>query len=241
MGAPPAVNISDLVWERRVSILCDYDQRETGYGSENVGQTYLIDDEGYLALGKDMYNSGEYGLVLGEPDDDIPLISSWHQYRTPDGRKLLKNHHTGNFLNVKGITRGTDNTTLLTAQPRLSAFEDDPGFYWEFIHVEGNLFNIVLYGTEMDENDADDPRTGALSNRGFPLRDYVPIGETVFDELALGYNVSQTGNFFLSEPCFKDYATKHMQWRFDANLGGKTWAETLNTDNAFWFEFFVEE
>ncbi|MCL1836614.1 MAG: FMN-binding protein [Treponema sp.] len=224
---PPTGPVSDahLTRGRRISIGGRYDPL-AGAG-KGEGNLWLSDDEGVLAMGKDVYRANE----PGDP------ISSWYIMTAPDGKQALKNVETGNYLNVKGITRGTSNATYTASQPRVSSFEEDDGFYWEFLPVPTVTsgrptvsYNIVSHGTLGSAADAGNEEAGALSNK-----DYDPAYYPEWEGITANYATSPTNNEFLSEPCYEWFPYKLVQWRYDYT----GWVSNLN-DDAYLFDIYDE-
>jgi len=201
-----------------------------GNHHENVGNVYLVDNEGFLAMGKNITESN---------DQEDGFVSSWEvlQSGSDTGRFALRNVHTRRYLNVQGVTRGTSNDTFVSSQPRVSPdFVNDDSFFWVFLPVTGGGYNIVSYGTVRGAADAGNDRAGALSNKDFPQA-YWPEANAVFWPHHPFYPVCHRfyGNNFLSEPCMVPYPFKLVQWRFDAD----DWETVLN-HNAFVFDIIDE-
>ena len=107
---------------------------QSNWDEKISGQNFFVDDKGKLAL--------------GEGDPNLPY-SGWYLMRNINDhtKRGIKNIGTGNYINIKGITRfvGTHGSNILLAdytpeeqaalmasQPNVSPFEDDPAFYWVF-------------------------------------------------------------------------------------------------------------
>ena len=214
-----------MVRVRRVAIGGRHDPlAAAARGAANV---WLVDDGGFLAMGKDIVNSSEYGA--------IPPTSSWYIMRTFEEpfRFGLRNVYSGNYLNVDGITRGTSNETFVSSQPRILPFQNRDSFFWEFLPVFGGGYNIVSRGTLRGPEDAANSRAGALSNQDFPQAYWPPPTPYVPMEDQM-YAISITGNIFMSEPCMDFFPYKLVQWRFDTD-----W-ETALSEDAFVFDILNE-
>ena len=212
-GAGPDSGIMEVV--RRVAMGGHFDpltERPIGMGAENI---WLVDDSGFLAMGKDVLNSTQ----RGDP------ISSWQiMRRIEDGsepvRFGIRNLHTRNYINIYGIDLGTNNDSFAASQPLVSPFRDHPSFFWTLLPVEGG-YNIVSYCG-----------TGALSNKDFPSEywDFNVNLDPILPEPT--YAVSSTRNTFLSEPCMEPFYFKLVQWRSDR--------EANSTNPAFVFDIIDE-
>jgi hypothetical protein len=156
-----------------------------------TGRNYLIDDNGKLALG--LYSA------------NLPY-SSWYLMQTADGKKALKNAATGNYINVKDVTRAITTMTMeqmLPSQPNVSPYEDDDTFYW--------IFNEV--GTGPNHNDTDIVGTNFL-NYGFTTATGGAISHEFINRTAF--------------PSQNNPSLFHVQWRYD--VGDENDVE----DNALW-------
>jgi hypothetical protein len=148
------------------------------YEPVGTGRNYLVDDNGKLAIGQYTQN--------------LPY-SSWYLMRTPDGKKALKNVATGNYINVKGISRAITTMTMeqmLPSQPNVSPYEDDDTFYW--------IFNEV--GTGPDHNNTNIVRTNFL-NYGFTIATGGAISHEFINRTAF--------------PSQNNSTLFHVQWRYD--------------------------
>ncbi|MCL2382203.1 MAG: RICIN domain-containing protein [Treponema sp.] len=180
---------------------------------EGSGNTWLVDDDGYLALGR--------RVAVPNPNQGL-ATAYWYKVRHAQGRYALRNAYTGRYLNVYGITRGTDGATLPASQPRVSEFVDDDSFFWVFYPSLAGAYNILSYTSVRNAaTDGANARAGALSNYGG------------FDTGGNrdGYPASQTWNEFYSAPCYLLFYYHHVQWRFDAG----DWIARLDTELSYLF------
>jgi len=97
---------------------------ELGYGDLTEGRVYRINsfaDNGHSGL--DTYLCDNNGILMTNAQEGDNNL--WVVMRGVN-KLALKNYTTGNFINVKGVEIAWD------ADPKVSAFEDDPAFYWVF-------------------------------------------------------------------------------------------------------------
>ena len=157
----------------------------------------------------------------------------------------LKNVFTGKYLNVKGLTPGTTSTgsyttagTYSASQPRVSAFEDIPSFYWNIKCTEAGCVKEPGEDPDCTFNIISQENTnGALSNEDYPQNNWPPVTWPSGDVSAYKdyYAASITGNLFNSEPCGLMFPFKLVQWRYDS----ADWENCLK-ENAYRF-YIIEE
>jgi hypothetical protein len=128
--------------------------------------------------------------------------------KTSDGKLAFKNVGSGNYINVKGITRAAPNKSsavpredyppelveqIIASQPNVSPYENIDAFYWLYKH-----------GTDFDNNldEANSPYTNIL-NYGFTTA----AGGAISHE-TMGRTAIKSRN----DPNNPLY---HIQWRYD--------------------------
>ena len=120
---------------------------EYGWGAQKC---YLVDDDGLLAIGP--RTNHLWQLMTTEEN------LNFNEDNVKGTLFVIKNLHTGRFINVKNISSVATTDAVNGFQVKVSDLEDDPAFYWGFsparvddIEMNNTIINSNIFnGTAED-------------------------------------------------------------------------------------------